>query len=91
MKKQRLRESHIEAAVNRYARDRGWLAFKWTSPSQRGVPDMIYFKEGECLMIEFKAPGKKPTLYQEAIHRRLKAHGFHVYVVSDIDQGKTLF
>ena len=52
---------------------------------------MIYFKEGECLMIEFKAPGKKPTIYQEAIHRRLKEHGFHVYVVSDIEQGKLLF
>jgi len=84
-------ESHIERTVNQYARSRDWLAFKWTSPSQRGVPDMIYFRDGECLMIEFKAPGKKPTLYQEAIHRRLKDHGFDVYVVSDIGQGKLLF
>jgi len=42
-------------------------------------------------MIEFKAPGKKPTPYQHAIHRQLKEHGFHVYVVSDFEQGKILF
>ncbi len=86
-----MRESHVERTVNAYARERGWLAFKWVSPSQRGVPDMIYFREGECLMIEFKAPGNKPTPYQSAIHRRLKEHGFHVYVVDNVNQGKLLF
>lgn len=86
-----MRESHIERTVNAYARARGWLAFKWTSPSQRGVPDMIYFKDGECLMIEFKAPGKKATAYQHAIHKRLKEQSFHVFVVDNVDQGKLLF
>ncbi len=86
-----MKESHVERTVNSYARDRGWLAFKWVSPAQRGVPDMIYFKDGVCQMIEFKAPGAKPSQYQHAIHRRLKEHGFHVYVVDNIAQGKTLF
>ena len=36
-----MRESHVERTVNKFARDRGWLAFKWVSTSQRGVPDMI--------------------------------------------------
>ena len=86
-----MRESHIEQTVNKYARAQGWLTFKWTSPSQRGVPDMIYFRDGECLMIEFKAPGRKATAYQHAIHKRLKEHGFHVYVVDNVAQGKLLF
>jgi len=86
-----VRESNVEQTVNRYARKKGWLAYKWTSPSQRGVPDMIYFRDGECLMIEFKAPGKRPTPYQHAIHKRLKEHGFHVYVVNDVAQGCLLF
>jgi len=55
------------------------------------VPDMIYFRDGECLMIEFKAPGRKPTAYQHSIHKRLKEHGFHVYVVDNVAQGKLLF
>ena len=33
-------------------------------PSQRGVPDRLYFKSGELVIVEFKAPGKKPTPYQ---------------------------
>jgi Holliday junction resolvase len=86
-----MRESRVERTVNEYARGRGWLAFKWVSTSQRGVPDCIYFKDGECLMIEFKAPGNRATPYQNAIHRKLKEHGFHVYVVDNIDQGKLLF
>jgi hypothetical protein len=61
------------------------------SPSQNGVPDRIFFKDGVCQMIEFKAPRKQPTALQYAIHRQLKDHGFHVYVVSDFEQGKVLF
>tara|TARA_R100001443_G_scaffold108702_2_gene119505 strand:- start:8286 stop:8546 length:261 start_codon:yes stop_codon:yes gene_type:complete len=86
-----VRESHVERTVNAYARERGWLAFKWVSPSQRGVPDMIYFRNSECVMIEFKAPGQKPSDYQNVIHKRLKEHGFHVFVVDNVEQGKLLF
>jgi len=86
-----MRESKVEEVVTSFARSKGWLSFKWTSPSQRGVPDRIYFKDGVCQMIEFKAPNKKPTTYQQAIHRQLKMHGFHVYVVDNIDQGQKLF
>jgi len=86
-----MRESHVEQTVNAFARNQGWYAWKFASPAQRGAPDMIYFRDGECLMIEFKAPGGKPTPYQHAIHKRFKEHGFHVYVIDNIDQGKLLF
>ena len=83
----KVRESHIELKVSEIAKARGWLSFKWVSPSQRGVPDRMYFKDGELVIIEFKAPDKKPTAYQLAIHRRLKDAGFHVHVVDNIRQG----
>tara|TARA_R110002012_G_scaffold26122_3_gene85469 strand:- start:5573 stop:5836 length:264 start_codon:yes stop_codon:yes gene_type:complete len=85
-----MRESHIEHKVTELAKARGWLSFKWVSPSQRGVPDRIYFKQGELVIIEFKAPDKKPTPYQLAIHRRLKNAGFHVHVVDSIKSGSEL-
>jgi hypothetical protein len=47
----------------------------------------MYFKDGDLVIIEFKAPDKKPTAYQLAIHRRLKDAGFHVHVVDNIRQG----
>ena len=83
-------ESTIERAVCRYARDRGWLAFKWVSPGHRGVPDRIFFRNGEVLLVEFKAPGRRPTRLQALIHQRLHNQGFPVHVIDSIDDGKAL-
>ena len=85
-----MRESYIERKVTEAAKANGWLSYKWVSPSQRGVPDRLYFKNGHLMIVEFKAPNKKPTPYQEAIHRRLAAVGWHVHIIDNIDEGKAL-
>ena len=85
-----MRESVVEKKVTDFAKAHGWLSYKWVSPSQRGVPDRMYFRKGSLLLIEFKAPGKKATPYQEAIHRRLAAVGFTVHIIDDIEKGKEL-
>jgi hypothetical protein len=85
-----MRESYIERKVTEAAKANGWLAYKWVSPSQRGVPDRLYFKDSQLVIVEFKAPNKKPTPYQEAIHRRLAAVGWHVHIIDNIDEGKAL-
>ena len=85
-----MRESAIEKAVTAHAKKNGWISFKWVSPSQRGVPDRLYFKSGELVIVEFKAPGKKPTPYQLAIHRQLASVDHFVHIIDDIDQGKAL-
>ncbi len=85
-----MRESIIERAVCRAAREAGWLVFKWSSPNQRGVPDRIFIREGRVLFVEFKAPGKKPTKLQEHIHAKLNAQGCEVAVVDNIDAGRGL-
>ena len=85
-----MRESYIETKVTQAAKANGWLAYKWVSPSQRGVPDRLYFKKGNLVIVEFKAPGKKPTPYQQAIHRRLAAAGWEVHIIDNIDKGKEL-
>ena len=86
-----MRESAIEKAVTAHAKRNGWISYKWVSPSQRGVPDRLFFKGGEVKMVEFKAPGKAPTVYQQAIHRRLLDAGFVVSVVDNVEQGRALF
>jgi hypothetical protein len=86
-----MRESAIEKNVTDFAKRKGWLSFKWVSTSQRGVPDRLFFKGGEVKMVEFKAPGKHPTLYQQAIHQRLLDAGFEVAVVDDVEKGRALF
>lgn len=85
-----MKESQIEASVTDYARSVGWLAFKWVSPAQRGVPDRIYFRNGEICIIEFKAPGKVASAYQLSIHRRLLNAGFTVHVIDDVAKGVAL-
>ena len=85
-----MRESVVEKKVTDYARKRGWLSYKWVSPSQRGVPDRMYFRGGKLMLVEFKAPNKKPTPYQLVIHQRLAAMGFVVHVIDNIENGKAL-
>lgn len=86
-----MRESTIEKAVNKYARSLGWLAYKFTSPSNRGVPDSLYIKDGLTQYIEFKAPCKQLRPLQVEIVKRFKAHGAIVHVVDSIEQGKGIF
>ena len=86
-----MRESAIEKQVCSIARNRGWLAYKWASPNQRGVPDRIFIKNGQILLAEFKAPGKKPTPLQAHIHQKLQQQGINVRVIDSVETGITLF
>jgi hypothetical protein len=86
-----MRESEIEKKVTDYAKKQGWLSFKWVSPGQRFVPDRLYFKGGRVIIIEFKRPGGRPTTGQWVMHLALDRAGFKVYIVDNIDAGKTYF
>lgn len=83
-------ESSIERKVKSYARTRGWLAYKWVSPSNRGVPDGIFIRHGKMFFIEFKAPDKKVTKLQKKHITDLQRHGFKCYIVSDVEYGKSI-
>lgn len=88
---QEVRELAIEESVTKFAKKMGWLSFKFTSPGNRGVPDRIYFKSGRTLLIEFKAPGKKPTKLQEHVINRLKENGIETHVVNCKETGHAIF
>ena len=87
----KMRESTIEKAVNKYARSLGWLAYKFTSPSNRGVPDALYIKDGLTIYVEFKAPGKQLRPLQAEVIKRFRANGAIVHVIDSIEQGKEVF
>ncbi len=86
-----MRESEIEKKVTVHAVSRGWVSYKWASPGRRGVPDRLYFKAGKIKIIEFKAPGKLPTVFQQMVHRKLGKEKFKVDIVDNIAQGIILF
>jgi len=84
-------ESTIEKHVTKYAKNLGWLSYKFSSPSNAGVPDRIYFREGRTLLIEFKQKGKQPRALQQFHINKLKEELIPVYVVDIINSGKEVF
>jgi G:T-mismatch repair DNA endonuclease (very short patch repair protein) len=85
-----MRESEIEKRVCAYAKQNQWLAYKFVSPNNRGVPDRIFIRQGVMMFIEFKAPGKVPTKLQYKVMSRIEDEGFRVYVVDSVECGKQL-
>ena len=69
-------ESNIEKKAVAHAKSLGMLCFKFTCPSQAGVPDRCFIsRTGAVLFLEFKAPGKKPTPIQLRMLEKLRAQG----------------
>jgi len=82
-------EKTIEKAVCDYAKEKGCLVYKFSSPGHAAVPDrMFILPGGRMFMIEFKAPGKIPTPAQNREHMRLGSFGVNVYVIDDTQLGK---
>ena len=82
-------EKQIEEKVCSYAKEKGLLVYKFTSPARSAVPDRLFITPaGKVFFIEFKREGGKTTPAQEREHLRLKGHNISVYVVDNIDQGK---
>jgi hypothetical protein len=70
-------EKAIESFCVKEARDRGGKAFKFSSPSQRAVPDRIICLPGGVFgFLELKSEGKKPSKHQQYILDLLSDLGF---------------
>ena len=81
-------EKHIEAKVCDYAKQRGLLVYKFTSPARAAVPDRLFILPGgRMFFCEFKREGQKPTIPREREHHRLRQHGVSVWVIDNVDAG----
>lgn len=77
-----MRESDIEAHLVKRVKEAGGIAFKFTSPQRRSVPDrLILMTGGRIWFAECKRPGEKPTEAQAREHERLRSLGFEVELV----------
>jgi len=84
-------ERDIEKRVKDYARSKGWLAYKFTSPGHAFVPDGILISpKGVVIFIEFKQSGKKQTAGQLREHERLKNQNCLIYLVDNVEYGKEI-
>lgn len=84
-------EKQIETAVCDYAKTKGILAYKFTSPSRAAVPDRLFInKHGTVWFCEFKREGKKETVAQAREHTRLRNQKVRVSVIDNVDDGKAM-
>lgn len=84
-------EKKIEAAVCDYAKSKGWLVYKFTSPARAAVPDRLMIAPGgKVVFVEFKREGQKPTVPQAREHARLIAQGVLVFVIDNVSAGRAL-
>ena len=84
-------EKQIEAVVCKYARDKGMLTYKFTSPARAAVPDRLFITPGgRVFFCEFKREGQKPTPAQEREHATLRHQCCTVFVVDNVLDGKVM-
>jgi len=69
-------EKQVESAGIRYAKSLGWVVRKQSGQGARGKTDRMFLKNGNAVFVEFKAPGKEPTVKQLNEISILKDIGF---------------
>jgi len=57
-------EKHIEQHLVREVKKRGGVAYKFTSPSHRGVSDRVVCLQGQTWFVELKQPNSKLSALQ---------------------------
>lgn len=84
-------EREIEAAVCKYAKDKGFLVYKFSSPNHAGVPDRMFIAPHQrAFWIEFKREGGKLTPLQERECDKIANCNFEVYTCDSVEQGKAI-
>jgi hypothetical protein len=77
-------EKDVEARVCKWARERGWVAWKLWGFSQVGLPDRLFLHQFPVIVfIEFKREGKKARIIQERIGKELARRGFPWYSIDN--------
>lgn len=84
-------ERHLEAKIVDYAKRRGCLVYKFSSPSHRGVADRIIISPfGVVWFLEAKAPGQTPTALQHKFIEDVKRNNGNASWVDSVEAGKSL-
>ena len=95
----KLLEKDVQKQCVDWARARGYWARKFSSQSQRSVPDYLFSRRAERLAtqgrevihlaVEFKAPGKRPTEAQEEEMQAMRNAGWLVFWCDSFESFKT--
>jgi len=89
--KKPLTERQLEKAIKDTALKLGYLTYKFTSPSNCGVPDRIFINpHGYVFFIEFKSKTGKVTALQSKVFEDIGKNKVDVFIMNDIEQATRL-
>jgi hypothetical protein len=81
-------EKTLESKITKKAKELGFLTYKFSSPSNRGVPDRMFISPtGNVFFIEFKTMKGILSALQKKIHAEIENKGIKVYVIRNIESG----
>jgi len=81
-----MRESQIEEYLVDRVKSIDGIAYKFTSPQRRNVPDrLIALMRRPMCLVELKATGQTPTKAQAREHTRLRERGMLVFVIDSLE------
>lgn len=87
----KVREDVIERHLVKEVKKAGGIAYKFTSPGRRGVPDrIVLLPHDKIIFVECKATSEKPRPDQLREHAKLFALESHVVVLDSKDLGNVL-
>ena len=90
----KLLEKDVQSKSVDIARKLGWWARKFSSPSQRSVPDYLFAREYQAIKmkfaVEFKAPGKTSTESQLEEQQKMRDAGWDVYECDNVEKFKQI-
>jgi len=81
-----MKEHLIETRLTRRVSEAGGLAWKWTSPSKRGVPDRIVVLNGNVVFVECKSSTGKLSNIQKHVIAKMRDAGADVEVINSYEQ-----
>lgn len=82
-------EKYIERKLADMVKAKGGLCVKLLCDQYAGLPDRLcLLPEGKMCFVEVKSRGEKPRRLQDVVHGRLRALGFHVFVIDSVEMIK---
>ena len=72
-------EKKLQPKIIKHLEKNGFYTIKTIKLNKNGLPDIIAWKEGRCVMVEVKSTGKKPSFLQEFRIKEVKECGVYAF------------
>ena len=78
-------EKKLQPKIIKYLEADGFYTIKTIKLNKNGLPDIIGWKDGRCVMVEVKSTGKKPSKLQEFRINEVKDFGVYAFWCDSFD------